>query len=309
MPNSPPRPPRARAPPAGSLLLAILAVPDRRAERLLRERRPGRPTSPPHRGVATPSEPATRAARPTCAGGRSGRRTGPTRQTRTPPIRSPTSPGPSRRAACSAEHEVRVPGVREGELRRRLRLRRTGRQRRHRGHLQDPDRPPAARVLGVHRLPGPDPADQPAFSPDGRVFVAEKSGLIKVFDSLDDTTPTVVRRPAHGGPQLLGPRAARPGARPGVPGQALRVRPLHLRRGDRRARRRAGESRRVERRLPHPARADDRRLRGQRPALAADGERRHDDRRRAGADQRLVPAVPEPLGRRPRVRRRRRRST
>ena len=29
------------------------------------------------------------------------------------------------------------------------------------------------------------------FSPDGRIFVAEKSGLIKVFDNLTDTTPTV----------------------------------------------------------------------------------------------------------------------
>ena len=29
------------------------------------------------------------------------------------------------------------------------------------------------------------------FSPDGRVFVAEKSGLIKVFDGLGDTTPTI----------------------------------------------------------------------------------------------------------------------
>ena len=29
------------------------------------------------------------------------------------------------------------------------------------------------------------------FSPDGRVFVAEKSGLIKVFDGLADPTPTV----------------------------------------------------------------------------------------------------------------------
>jgi glucose/arabinose dehydrogenase/PKD repeat protein len=29
------------------------------------------------------------------------------------------------------------------------------------------------------------------FSPDGRVFVAEKSGLIKVYDSLTDTTPTI----------------------------------------------------------------------------------------------------------------------
>lgn len=30
------------------------------------------------------------------------------------------------------------------------------------------------------------------FSPDGRVFVAEKSGIVKVFDSLSDTTATVV---------------------------------------------------------------------------------------------------------------------
>ena len=29
------------------------------------------------------------------------------------------------------------------------------------------------------------------FSPDGRLFVAEKSGLIKVFDGLTDTTPTI----------------------------------------------------------------------------------------------------------------------
>ena len=29
------------------------------------------------------------------------------------------------------------------------------------------------------------------FSPDGRVFVAEKSGIVKVFDNLSDTTPTV----------------------------------------------------------------------------------------------------------------------
>ena len=28
------------------------------------------------------------------------------------------------------------------------------------------------------------------FSPDGRVFVAEKGGLIKVFDDLDDPTPS-----------------------------------------------------------------------------------------------------------------------
>ena len=30
-----------------------------------------------------------------------------------------------------------------------------------------------------------------AFAPDGRVFIAEKSGLIKVFDNLSATTPTI----------------------------------------------------------------------------------------------------------------------
>src|ERR1700755_488523 len=29
------------------------------------------------------------------------------------------------------------------------------------------------------------------FAPDGRVFVLSKSGLVYVFDSVDDTTPTV----------------------------------------------------------------------------------------------------------------------
>ena len=31
------------------------------------------------------------------------------------------------------------------------------------------------------------------FSSDGRVFVAEKRGVIKVFDDLSDTTPTTLR--------------------------------------------------------------------------------------------------------------------
>ena len=39
------------------------------------------------------------------------------------------------------------------------------------------------------------------FSPDGRVFVAEKSGIIKVFDSLSDTQPTIYF--ATSGPQTL----------------------------------------------------------------------------------------------------------
>ena len=31
-----------------------------------------------------------------------------------------------------------------------------------------------------------------SFSPDGRIFVAEKSGIVKVFTSLSDTSPDVV---------------------------------------------------------------------------------------------------------------------
>jgi glucose/arabinose dehydrogenase len=30
-----------------------------------------------------------------------------------------------------------------------------------------------------------------AFAPDGRVFIAEKSGILKVYDSLSDPTPTI----------------------------------------------------------------------------------------------------------------------
>ena len=37
---------------------------------------------------------------------------------------------------------------------------------------------------------GLNPLANVEFSKDGRVFVAEKSGLIKVFDNLSDTTPT-----------------------------------------------------------------------------------------------------------------------
>ena len=48
-----------------------------------------------------------------------------------------------------------------------------------------------------------------------------------------------------------------------------------------------------------------RRLCGERAAVAPDRVRERDDRLRAGADQRLVPAVPEPLDRQPRIRPRR----
>ena len=109
------------------------------------------------------------------------------------------------------------------------------------------------------------------FASDGRVFVAEKSGLIKVFDNLSDTTPTTfadLRTNVHNfwdrgmlglalAPELprrsrtstcstrTTRRSAAPAPRWGTAGGDLR-------------------------RLPDPARADRRRLRRQRPALAPD---------------------------------------
>ena len=123
------------------------------------------------------------------------------------------------------------------------------------------------------------------FASDGRVFVAEKSGLIKVFDSLADTDAHRLRRPAHAGAQLLGPRPARAwrstrASRPArtstcstrydaaIGGTRAAVR--HRRRDA--ARRRPG--------------ATDRRLRGQRAAVAADGLGQRRDRHRAGAGRR-----------------------
>ena len=147
------------------------------------------------------------------------------------------------------------------------------------------------------------------FARDGRVFVAEKRGVIKVFDSLTDTTPDVFADLQRQRLQLLGPRPARHGARPrtsrptptstsSTPTTTSSARP---------PRRRAGARPAVySDPCPTPPGADRRRLRGQRAALAPAGRRQRDDRRRAGAGRGLVPAVPQPLGRRRGVRARRR---
>ena len=145
-----------------------------------------------------------------------------------------------------------------------------------------------------------------SFSPDGRVFVAEKSGLIKVFDGLGDTTATTfadLRTQVHNfwdrgllglalDPDFpakpfvyvlythdaaIGGTAPRWGT-PGATATAVRRRPGPTQNGC------VVSGRRV----PAP------------------GRRQPGGRRRAGADRGLVPAVPEPLGRGPRVRRRRR---
>ncbi|MFD0468327.1 PQQ-dependent sugar dehydrogenase [Nonomuraea thailandensis] len=138
------------------------------------------------------------------------------------------------------------------------------------------------------------------FAADGRVFVAEKGGYIKVFDSLTDTTPTVyadLRTRVHDfwDRGLLG-LALHPGfpADPRVyvlysydaePGGAAPLGP-----GQRRLRRVPLTSRAHRGRLPH-----------HRPPV-----RHLPHGRRDPADHRLVPAVSEPLGRRPAVRPRRR---
>ena len=67
------------------------------------------------------------------------------------------------------------------------------------------------------------------FASDGRVFVAEKSGVIKVFDNLSDPTPTVfadLNANVHNfwDRGLLGLALA-----PQLPSQPLRVRALRVR--------------------------------------------------------------------------------
>ena len=144
------------------------------------------------------------------------------------------------------------------------------------------------------------------FASDGRVFVAEKSGLIKVFDSLADPTPDVfadLRTQVHNfwDRGLLG-LALDPNfpANPyvyvlythdaAIGGTAPRW----------------GTAGATSDGCPDAARGDRRRVRRQRAPVAPHGLRQLDDRHRAGADRGLVPAVPEPLDRLARLRPRRR---
>ena len=144
------------------------------------------------------------------------------------------------------------------------------------------------------------------FATDGRVFVAEKSGIVKVFANLTDTTPTVfadLRTKVHNfwDRGLLG-LALDPNfpANPyvyvlytydaAIGGTAPRW----------------GTAGGTSDGCPTPpgATADGCVVSGRLSRLQAAGN--VDDRRRAGADRGLVPAVPEPLDRQPGVRRRRR---
>ena len=121
----------------------------------------------------------------------------------------------------------------------------------------------AAPTGSAERLPGPRRSTdlkQPTafrFAPDGRVFVAQKSGRILVFDSIADTTPTVfadLRTDVYdtGDRGLLGLEVD-----PEFPARALRLRPLHLRPRPRRIPRppsEMGRARTRRRRLPRAER-------------------------------------------------------
>ena len=109
------------------------------------------------------------------------------------------------------------------------------------------------------------------FAPDGRIFVGQKNGVIKVFQSLTDTNPVTFadlssKVDDYWDRGLLGMALA-----PNFPTRPVRLRALRVRRPDRRHRAD------LERRLPDPARPDHRRLPGVGAAVAtADQRERHD---------------------------------
>ena len=119
------------------------------------------------------------------------------------------------------------------------------------------------------------------FAPNGRVFIAEKSGIIKTYSSLTDTSATVVadlRTKVHNywdrGMMTIA-------VDPNYPTQSVHLRVLRARRGDRRHRAALGHRQHDLGRLSRPAGRDRRRLRGERAHLADPGGRRGADRRRS----------------------------
>jgi glucose/arabinose dehydrogenase len=127
-----------------------------------------------------------------------------------------------------------------------------------------------------------------SFAPDGRIFVTEKSGKIWLYQSLGDTSPALFADLSskvvdYWDRGLLG-LAIPPAFRNRQP----RVCAVHVRRANQR------DGADVERRMPHGSRTDHRWLPGQRAAVAAH-RLRQCQHRRTGPDQRLVPAVSEPL--------------
>ena len=127
------------------------------------------------------------------------------------------------------------------------------------------------------------------FAPNGRVFVAEKDGLVKTCDSLSDPTPTVfadLRTQVYG---FYDRGIEGIAVDPNFPANPYVYVYYVLRRADRRDRSDLGRRGPGLRRLPgaaHGTRRDQPRLCRQHPRLALADERRGDDRARAGPAQR-----------------------
>ena len=127
------------------------------------------------------------------------------------------------------------------------------------------------------------------FASDGRVFVVEKSGLIKVFFQISGTwLASGIRRSPHQRPQLLGSRPPGDGARSELPGvESLRLRPLRVqpRAPNLELLRRAGQAGLRARRQAAGSDLADGCVVSGRPVPPAGGGRR-DDRQRAGPGSR-----------------------
>ena len=97
------------------------------------------------------------------------------------------------------------------------RLRASGQRDLHRSSACDRGRDASSGLPGEHRLQRAHQPDRRPLRP-GRAGVRRgEGGRDQGLRQLDDTTPTVVRRPSTQSPRLLGPRPARARARSEVP--------------------------------------------------------------------------------------------
>jgi len=134
------------------------------------------------------------------------------------------------------------------------------------------------------------------FSSDGRIFVAEKRGVIKVFDSLSDSTPEIfadlnVNVYNFWDRGLLGMALD-----PDFPTNPY-VYVLYTYDHELGTRTPMGHLGGRLRSVPNPSGSDRGWLCCQRPPIAAAGQRQHHDRCREGSGRRLVPAISQPLHR------------
>ena len=142
-------------------------------------------------------------------------------------------------------------------------------------------------------------------APNGRVFVAERSGIVKTYSSIADTSATVaadLRTQVH---NFSARGLMSLAVDPGLPDAALHLRLLQPRRQDRRHAAPLRSRRPDQRQLREGARRPGRELHRRGAHIAPADQRRGDDRPRAGAGRGLLPPVPGPHRRRARVRRRR----